>query len=47
MYPANSKTELPDAYNWAPKPALLHLDSEVIAQNLEKWLNEWTEAMVN
>lgn len=47
MYPANSKTELPDAYDWAPKPALLHLDAEVIAQNLEKWLNEWTEAMVN
>ena len=46
MYPVNKNTELPSAYDYAPIPKLLHIDSEVIAQNLEKWLNEWTEAMV-
>ena len=46
MYPANSKTELPSAYDYAPLPKLLHIDAETIAANLEKWLNDWTVAMV-
>lgn len=47
MYPANSTTELPDAYDYAPKPEKeLHLDPEYIAANLDKWTADWTAAMV-
>ncbi len=47
MYPANSTTELPAAYDYAPKPEKeLHLDPEYIAENLDKWTADWTAAMV-
>ena len=46
MYPANSTTELPEAYEYAPMPeTLLHLDPDYIAENLDRWTTEWTEAM--
>ena len=46
MYPVNSTVELDPAYQWAPKPEVtLALTSKEIAQNLDKWLDEWTEAV--
>jgi thiamine transport system substrate-binding protein len=46
MYPVNSKTELPDAFNYAPKPEKnLSMDSETLAKNLDRWLTEWTQVM--
>ncbi|MFA5698901.1 MAG: thiamine ABC transporter substrate binding subunit [Sphaerochaeta sp.] len=46
MYPANMKTALTKAFDYAPKPDLsLRIESEVIEQNLDRWLDEWTEVM--
>lgn len=46
MYPTNSKAVLPEAFQWAPKPEKnLSMDSERIAQNLDRWLTEWTQVM--
>lgn len=48
MYPANSTTELPDAYQWAPVPEkTFSMDAEYIASNIDRWTEEWTEAMIN
>jgi thiamine transport system substrate-binding protein len=46
MYPVNSSTVLPQAFDFAPKPEKsLMLDAEVIAKNRDKWLTEWVETM--
>ncbi len=46
MYPVNSNTVLPDAFEAAPKPEhSLMLDTETIAQNRDRWLREWVEVM--
>ncbi|MGD1817236.1 MAG: thiamine ABC transporter substrate-binding protein [Pleomorphochaeta sp.] len=46
MYPTNLATELPKAFDWAPKPQItLSLDANDIEDNLDTWLNEWTEVM--
>jgi len=46
MYPTNSKTELPSAFDWAPKPNLtLSLEASDIENNLDTWLNQWTDVM--
>jgi len=46
MYPVNSKTELPDAFDYAPKPEKnLSMDSKTLAKNLDRWLTEWTQVM--
>lgn len=46
MYPTNSKIELPDAFDWAPKPSVtLSLDAIDIENNLDSWLDEWTQIM--
>lgn len=46
MYPVNSTTELPDAFESAPKPKhSIMLDTETIAENRERWLQEWVEVM--
>jgi len=46
MYPVNNKTELPEAYEYAPKSEkVLSLEPERIAKNLEKWIDAWNEAM--
>ena len=46
MYPVNSTVELDPAYQWAPKPEVtLALSSEEIAANLDKWLDDWTQAV--
>lgn len=48
MYPVNSTTSLPDAYQWAPVPQkVFSMDTEYIAQNIDRWTTEWTEAMIN
>lgn len=46
MYPANVSTPLPEAYEYAPIPSLLlSLDEQYISKNLDRWYDEWTEAM--
>ncbi len=46
MYPTNSDTVLPPAFDWAPKPQKsLSLDALAIEQNLDRWLTEWTQVM--
>lgn len=46
MYPTNSKTQLPSAFDWAPKPEVtLSLEASDIEDNLDTWLNEWTKVM--
>ncbi|MGE4454619.1 MAG: thiamine ABC transporter substrate binding subunit [Sphaerochaeta sp.] len=46
MYPVNSKTELPGAFDYAPKPEKnLSMSSETLAKNLDRWLTEWTQVM--
>ena len=46
MYPTNSDTVLPKAFDWAPKPEKsLSLDALSIEKNLDRWLTEWTQVM--
>jgi thiamine transport system substrate-binding protein len=46
MYPANSKTELPAAFQYAPKTEKnLTLDAKTIEKNLDRWLTEWEQVM--
>lgn len=46
MYPTNLKTELPSAFDWAPKPKVtLSLEAKDIDENLDTWLDQWTEVM--
>lgn len=48
MYPVNSSTELPDAYDWAPVPEkVFSMDPEYVAENIDRWISEWTQAMIN
>jgi len=46
MYPVNKTVELPEAFDWAPKPEKsLSMSSEILAKNLDRWLTEWTQVM--
>jgi thiamine transport system substrate-binding protein len=46
MYPTNLKTELPSAFEWAPKPNItLSLEASDIETNLDTWLDQWTLVM--
>ncbi len=46
MYPSNIATQLPDAFNWAPKPNVtLSLEASEIENNLDLWLDQWTDTM--
>ncbi len=48
MYPVNNSTELPDAYDWAPVPEkVFSMDPEYVAENIDRWTSEWTQAMIN
>lgn len=48
MYPVNSETELPDAYQWAPVPdTVFSMDPEYVAANIDRWTEEWTQTMIN
>jgi thiamine transport system substrate-binding protein len=45
MFPVTN-VELPESYEYALKPEkILTVESEEIADNLDKWLNEWEEIM--
>jgi thiamine transport system substrate-binding protein len=45
MFPVTN-VELPESYEYALKPEkILTIESEEIADNLDKWLNEWEEIM--
>ncbi len=47
MYPANSATELPSAYDYAPVPEKLYqLDKTYIAENIDSILQTWTEELI-
>lgn len=46
MYPTNLATDLPSAFDWAPKPEItLSLEASDIENNLDTWLTQWTEVM--
>ncbi len=50
MYPANKNVELPDVYKYAVNPlnveiANIKLTQSEIEQNLDKWLDEWEQAV--
>jgi len=46
MYPTNSNTKLPSAFDWAPKPNVtLSLEASDIEDNLDIWLDDWTKVM--
>jgi thiamine transport system substrate-binding protein len=45
MFPVTN-VELPESYEYSLKPEkILTIESEEIADNLDKWLNEWEEIM--
>ncbi len=44
MFPVNKDVELPKSFNYALKPSKsLQLDYDVISENYERWITEWTE----
>ncbi len=45
MYPTNSKTELPDAFIYAPKPAKLYKSGTFGEEKTAELLKAWTELM--
>jgi thiamine transport system substrate-binding protein len=46
MYPVNTNTPLPEAFDAAPKPPVsLRLDADRVAKNRDRWLTEWVEVM--
>ena len=48
MYPVNDETVLPDAYEWAPVPdKVFSMDPEYVAANIDRWTEEWTQAMTS
>ena len=47
MYPANSETELPDAFAWAPKPAIMYTSSAIPEEKRTELVDSWTEAMTH
>ncbi|GIL15236.1 MAG: ABC transporter substrate-binding protein [Chloroflexota bacterium] len=47
VYPVNPNAELPDVYKFAEKPnAPAQLDAAMIDANREKWIKEWTQAVL-
>lgn len=46
MYPVNSSLALPDAYQYAPKPAKnLKLDANLLERKQNEWLDAWEKEM--
>lgn len=45
MYPVNSDTVLPDAYDYAPRPENMYTTDLEVAHDLDSYLTAWTEAM--
>ncbi|WP_461865009.1 thiamine ABC transporter substrate-binding protein [Thermococcus sp.] len=47
MFPVNKNIQLPEVYKYAAKPdKLVTLDPKQIEQNYKKWLDQWTQLMV-
>ena len=45
MYPANGSIELPDAFAWAPKPAIMYTSGMIDEETRSHLVDQWTEAM--
>ena len=47
MYPANNETILPDAFDYAPKPAKMYKSGSLGEEKTNEILAAWTEVMTN
>ena len=47
MYPANGAIELPEAFAWAPKPAIMYTSSAIPEEKRTELVDSWTEAMTH
>ena len=47
MYPANSSIELPEAFAWAPKPAIMYTSATIPEDMRTELVDSWTEAMTH
>ena len=45
MYPANSTTVLPDAFKWAPEPAIMFTSSGISAEKRDEIISTWADIM--
>lgn len=45
MYPANSTTVLPDAFEWAPEPATMFTSSGISAEKRDEIISTWADIM--
>lgn len=45
MYPANDAVELPDAFDWAPKPEKMFKSGQVGEEKTQELLQAWTDLM--
>ncbi len=45
MYPVNSSVELPEAFDYAPKPATMYKSGQVGEEKTSQLLSAWTEVM--
>ena len=45
MYPVNSSIELPDAFDWAPKPDVLFRSGATDPAKVEELQARWLEIM--
>ena len=46
MFPVNPDVELPDSFDYAPKPVnILSLPSDRIQRNQDRWIEGWLEAV--
>lgn len=46
MYPVNGAVDLPEAFNYAPKPAIMYPSGEVSPEKTAELLDTWTKVMV-
>ena len=45
MYPVSSAVQLPEAFDYAPKPGILYQSSGIALGDRERIIDEWTEEM--
>ncbi len=47
VYPARKDARLPEVFRFAPEPlGSVRLDPKVVAQNRERWIEEWTKVVL-
>jgi len=47
MFPVNPNVKLPASFDYAVKPdKILYLDSKKITENLDRWIKNWAELMI-